>query len=217
MPTLVDVSHQITDGMTTSPGLPAPAVEEGAAGKDPVSGAGGTGGRVSLAGATGTYVEMPAHRYRDGADLADLDLERVADLPGLVVDATGRHPIDAGLLQGLDVRDRAVLLRTGWDRHWRTDGYNGPDHPYLEEAAAKLLVEGGAALVGIDAVGVDRTAPAAEGARPALGILLSAGVPVVRHLCLLDHLPTDGFRFHAVPAKVRGMAAFPVRAFAVLG
>ncbi|MBE3000517.1 cyclase family protein [Nocardiopsis sp. HNM0947] len=217
MPTLVDVSHQITDGMTTSPGLPAPAVEEAGSGAESAPGTGDTGGRVSLVGATGTYVEMPAHRYRDGADLADLDLERVADLPGLVVDATDRHPIDARLVENLDVRDRAVLLRTGWDRHWRTDAYADPDHPYLEEAAAKLLVEGGAALVGIDSVGVDRTAPASEGARPSLGLLLSAGIPVVRHLRALELLPSDGFRFHAVPAKVRGMAAFPVRAFAVTG
>ncbi|WP_150237723.1 cyclase family protein [Nocardiopsis quinghaiensis] len=215
MPKLVDVSHQITDGMTTSPGLPEPAVEESTAASGAAPGHEASTGRVTMVGATGTYVEMPAHRYRDGADLADLDLTRVADLPGAVVTATSSAPIGPEAFSGLDVRGRAVLVRTGWDRHWRTEAYGRPDHPYLTEAAAKALVDGGATLVGIDSVGVDDTSSAAEGARPALAVLLAAGIPVVSHLCLLDQLPEEGFAFFAVPAKVRGMAAFPVRAFAL--
>ncbi|CAL9606554.1 Kynurenine formamidase [Nocardiopsis dassonvillei] len=209
----VDVSHQITDGMTTLPGLPLPRITEGPAAR----GSGhGDGGRVTMAGATGTYLEMPAHRYRDGADLADLDLDRVADLPGTVVDAAGSHRIGPEAFSGLDLRGRAVLVRTGWDSRWRTEAYGDHDHPHLTEAAAKALVDAGAVLVGIDSVGVDDTSPASEGARPALAVLLAAGVPVVSHLCLLDGLPAEGFRFFAVPAKVRGLAAFPVRAFALV-
>lgn len=215
MPKLVDVSHQITDGMTTSPGLPEPAVEESTAVPGAVPGHGTSSGRVTMVGATGTYVETPAHRYRDGADLADLDLSRVADLPGVVVSASAPR-IGPEAFSGLDVRGRAVLVRTGWDRHWRTESYGHPEHPYLTEEAAKALVDGGATLVGIDAVGVDDPSPAAEGARPALAVLLAAGVPVVSHLCLLDQLPEEGFTFFAVPAKIRGLAAFPVRAFALV-
>ncbi|MCY9784053.1 cyclase family protein [Nocardiopsis sp. EMB25] len=216
MPKLVDVSHQITDGMTTCPGLPEPAVEEGTASGGSGPGHETSSGRVTMVGATGTYVEMPSHRYRDGADLADLDLDRVADLPGVVVTATGARAIGPEALSGVDVRGRAVLVRTGWDRHWRTEAYGGHDHPHLTEDAAKALVDGGARLVGVDGIGVDDTSPAAEGARPALALLLAAGIPVVSHLCLLDQLPEEGFTFYAVPAKVRGMAAFPVRAFALL-
>ncbi|NYH55555.1 MULTISPECIES: cyclase family protein [Nocardiopsis] len=215
MPKLVDVSHQITDGMTTLPGLPEPAVEESTSVPAAAPGGEASTGRVTMVGATGTYVEMPAHRYRDGADLADLDLARVADLPGTVVTATSSAPIGPEAFSGLDVRGHAVLVRTGWDRHWRTEAYGRPEHPYLTEAAAKALVDGGATLVGIDSVGVDDTSSAAEGARPALAVLLAAGIPVVSHLCLLDQLPESGFTFFAVPAKVRGMAAFPVRAFAL--
>ncbi|MDE3724969.1 cyclase family protein [Nocardiopsis sp. N85] len=212
----VDVSHQITDGMITSPNLPEPSITESST-TPGTAGHGNGGGRVTMAGATGTYVEMPAHRYRDGADLADLDLDRVADLPGAVVDVADARQIGPEVFSGLDLRGRAVLLRTGWDRHWRTEAYGGFDHPHLTEAAAKTLVEAGAVLVGIDSVGVDDTAPATEGARPALAVLLAAGIPVVSHLCLLDELPNEGFRFFAVPAKVRGLAAFPVRAFALVG
>ncbi|WP_433701011.1 cyclase family protein [Nocardiopsis sp. CA-288880] len=215
MPKLVDVSHQITDGMTTSPGVPRPAVREGVSVPGAVPGHGDSSGRVTMVGATGTYVEMPAHRYRDGADLADLDLARVAGLPGTVVTAASSPEIGPEAFGGLDLRGRAVLVRTGWDRHWRTEAYGRFDHPRLTETAAKALVEAGAVLVGIDSVGVDDTSPAAEGARPALAVLLAAGIPVVSHLCLLDQLPDEGFTFFAAPPKVRGMAAFPVRAFAL--
>lgn len=217
MPKLVDVSHQITDGMITGPGLPEPTIEEGSALSGTTAGHGDDSGRVTMVGATGTYVQTPAHRYRDGADLADLDLDRVAGLPGTVVDATDQRHIGPEIFADTVLRDRAVLVRTGWDRHWRTDRYSAPEHPYLTEAAAKALVEGGATLVGIDSVGVDDTGTSTQGARPALAILLAAGVPVVSHLCLLDRLPTDDFTFYAVPAKVRGMAALPVRAFGVVG
>jgi kynurenine formamidase len=212
---LVDVSHQVSDGMITYPGIPEPAIEEGSAVPGSAPGLGTSSGRIEMVGATGTYVDMPAHRYRDGADSADLDLERVADLPGAVVAATS-SPIGPEAFAGRDLRGRAVLIRTGWDRNWRTDAYGSDDHPHLTELAAKTLVESGAVLVGIDGVGVDDTSPASEGARPALAVLLAAGIPVVSHLCLLDRLPEDGFRFFAVPAKIRGMASFPVRAFGIV-
>ncbi|MBR8740849.1 cyclase family protein [Nocardiopsis sp. MG754419] len=216
MPKLVDVSHQITDAMTTCPGLPEPVLKESTTVAGGVPGHGDSSGRVSMVGATGTYVEIPAHPYRDAADPADLDLERVACLPGVVVDATGDRRIGPEAFAGLELRGRAVLIRTGWDRHWRTETYGTHDHPHLTETAAKTLVQAGVVLVGIDSIGVDDTSPIAEGSRPAQATLLTAGVPIVSHLCLLDRLPAEGFTFHAVPAKVRGMAAFPVRAFAAV-
>lgn len=216
MPKLVDVSHQITDGMTTCPGLPEPVIKESTTVAGGFPGHGDSSGRVSMVGATGTYVEIPAHPYRDAADPADLDLDRVACLPGIVVQAPARRRIGPEAFAGLDLRGRAVLLRTDWDRHWRTGTYGGHDHPYLTEAAAKTLVREGVRLVGIDSIGVDDTSPVTEGSRPARATLLTAGVPIVSHLCLLDRLPAEGFTFYAVPAKVRAVAAFPVRAFAVL-
>ncbi|MFC7328594.1 cyclase family protein [Marinactinospora rubrisoli] len=220
MTQLVDLSHQIVAGMTTYPGLPGPVVEDHLSfDESRRTYAPGTEfriGRVSMVANTGTYLDTPAHRYRDGSDLADLDLAKVADLDGVVLDAAERE-LGPEALDGVDVTGRAVLIRTGWDRHWRTERYGSPDHPYLSEAGAKALVAAGAALVGIDSVNLDDTSPAAGGARPAHSALLAAGIPVVEHLCLLDRLPTAGFRFFAVPVKVRGLGTFPVRAFAIIG
>jgi kynurenine formamidase len=46
--------------------------------------------------------------------------------------------------------------------------------------------------------------------------LLGAEVPIVEHLCNLGRLPETGFKFFAVPAPVKGMGSFPVRAFAMI-
>jgi len=117
-----------------------------------------------------------------------------------------------GLFRGRDVKGKAVLVHTGWDVHWRTERY-GSGHPYLTRAAAEHLVAAGAALVGIDSLNID---DATDGARPVHSMLLAAGIPIVEHLCALGELPDDGFRFYAVPPRVKGMGSFPVRAFAAL-
>lgn len=130
-----------------------------------------------------------------------------------MIDAPGRA-IGPEAFAGLDLAGRAVLLRTGWDRYWRTETYGSPEHPYLTAEGAKALVADGAALVGIDSVNIDDTSEAGGGTHPARSTLLAAGIPVVENLCLLNQLPEEGFQFFAVPVKVRGMGTMPVRAFA---
>jgi arylformamidase len=215
---LVDLSHVIEDGMTTHKGLPGPHIcdywtrEASAANYD--DGATFQIGRIEMVANTGTYVDSPFHRYADGKDLSDLPLGSLADLEGLVV----RRPfedglaVDADAFKGLDARGRAVLVHTGWSRHWRTEAYLS-DHPFLTEAAAQALIEGGAAFVGIDSHNIDDTRGRA---RPVHSLLLGAEIPIGEHMTGLEQLPDRGFRFTAAPPKIKGMGTFPVRAFAVL-
>ena len=216
---IVDLSHVIEDGMTTYPGLPAPNIcdfwtrEASAANYD--DGSSFQIGRIDMVANTGTYLDAPFHRYADGADLAGLALPSLADLEGIVV----RRPFeselatDAGHLEGLDVRGKAVLVHTGWDRHWRSERY-GSGHSFLTADAADWLVENGAAVVGIDSNNIDDTRIRA---RPVHSRLLAADIPICEHMTGLGSLPDEGFRFSAVPPKVRGMGTFPVRAYAILG
>lgn len=216
---LVDLSHPIVEQMTTYPGLPGPELTDHLtrAQAEERYGDGVTFhiGRITLVGNTGTYVDSPYHRYADGVDLAGLPLERLADLPGVVIDTTrtGRRQVTADDLSPIDPTGRAVLVRTGWDRQWRTSAY-GVEAPHLTRAAAEWLVTHNAALVGIDSVNVDDVD---DLARPAHSLLLGANIPVVEHLRGLDELPAEGFRFHAVPAPVERFSTLPVRAYAVLG
>jgi kynurenine formamidase len=217
MTQLIDVSHTVEDGLITYPGLPAPLVcdylsrEASKAHYD--EGTTFQIARIEMVVNTGTYVDSPFHRFADGADLAALELSRLADLDGVVLDATGRgRAVGIDLLKGLDLRGKAVLFRTGWDAHWATPAY-AEGHPFLTRQVAERLRDSGAVLVGIDSLNIDDTR---DGSRPVHTTLLGAGIPIVEHLCGLGALPAEGFRFHAVPVKLRGVGTFPVRAYGVV-
>jgi kynurenine formamidase len=214
MSDLVDLSHVVENGMTTHPGIPGPIVcdflsREASRGRY-AEGVEFQLGRIDMVSNTGTYVDAPSHRYADGVDLAGLPLDRLAGREVVVVDAVGAIGVTSDALAGLDVTGKAVIVRTGFDRHWRTERYLS-DNPFLAEDACLDLVERGAAIVGIDSVNIDDLA---DLRRPAHSVLLGAGIPIAEHLTGLDGV-TDGMRFFAVPVKVRGMGTFPVRAFAM--
>jgi kynurenine formamidase len=216
----VELSHVITAGMVTSPGLPGPEITPYltrlASRGVYAPGTEFAIDRISMLGNTGTYLDSPYHRYADGADLAGLSLEQLVGLPAVVVRAVGgERGVTAAMLAHVAVTGRAVLLHTGGDRHWGTAAY-GVDAPYLTGEAAQLLVDRGAALVGIDAVNIDDVSPSSAGERPAHSLLLAAGIPVVEHLTNLRELPPRGARFTATPPRVAGFGAFPVRAFATV-
>ena len=215
---LFDLSHVIEDGMTTFAGLPGPHIcdywTRAASAEKYDDGSSFQIGRIDMVANTGTYVDSPFHRYADGKDLSELPLGSLADLAGVVV----RQPFEQGLavdvaaFDGLEVRGKAVLVATGWDRHWRTETYYSA-HPYLTAAAARWLVDQGAAFVGVDSHNIDDTATRS---RPVHTILLGTEIPIGEHLTGLGLLPDSGFRFSAVPPKVSGMGTFPVRAWARL-
>src|SRR5262245_16315421 len=215
---LVDVSHVVEHGMVTYKGLPAPLVCDFLSREQSRShyapGAEFQIGKIEMVANTGTYLDAPFHRYANGKDLSQLPLERLANLQGVVVpaDLSQGRAIGRGAFQGHDLRGKAALVRTGWDAHWRTDRYF-EGHPFLTKDAAEYLLEAGAALVGIDSLNIDDTA---DLSRPVHSLLLAAEVPIVEHLSGLRALPGEGFRFFAVPVKVKGMGTFPVRAFGIV-
>ena len=216
MTRLVDLSHVIEDGMITYKGLPGPHIcdywQREASAHFYDDGSTFQIGRIDMVANTGTYLDAPFHRFADGADLAALELDALAGLPGIVV-AASEQAVGAAAFDGLDLAGKAVLVRTGWDRHWRTDAYY-ENHPFLTAEAAQLLVERGAKLVGIDSHNIDDTRGRS---RPVHTILLGAGILICEHMTNLAALPETGFRFTAVPPKIAGMGTFPVRPFAAVG
>lgn len=217
---VVDLSHPIRAGLVTYPGLPAPVItphltREDSRGKY-APGTEFAMDVITMIGNTGTYLDSPFHRYADGHDLAGLDLSTLVGLRAEVFhldDAwdAQRRGIRAETVADRDVRGAAVLLHTGWDRHFGTAAY-GTGAPFLTGEGAAYLIEAGAALVGIDSVNIDDTESGGE--RPAHTLLLGAGVHVVEHLTNLGALPPSGTRFTAAPPAIEGFGTFPVRAFA---
>lgn len=215
---LIDLSHTIEDGLVTYPGLPAPRVSAHWTYEESREHYTGDTefrvGKLELVGNTGTYLDAPSHRFAGAMDLAQLPLEKLVDLEGLVVrvDGVQGRAIEASQLQSLEVSGKAVLVHTGWSRGFGSPAYS-QGHPYLTEDAAKYLADNRAALVGIDSLNIDDTD---DPRRPAHTTLLRQEIPVVEHLTNLNALPEHGFRFSAVPVKIKGMDSFPVRAYARL-
>jgi kynurenine formamidase len=214
----VDVSHTVEHGLITYRGLPAPVICDYLSREDSrrlyAAGTEFHIGRIEMVANTGTYLDSPFHRYEEGSDLSQLALASLADLDGVVVNAAGTpgRALGRAVFGDTDVEGKAVLVHTGWDAHWRTESYF-EGHPFLTEDAAGFLADEGAALVGIDSYNIDDTA---DGRRPVHSILLGADIPIVEHMCDLGRLPLEGFKFFAVPVKVKGFGTFPVRAFAVI-
>jgi kynurenine formamidase len=217
MQRFVELSHQIVPGMKTYPGLPEPRVEVlldyEASHERYQNQAEFYIASLHLCGNTGTYVDSPRHRYRGGIDLAGLSLERLANLPTLVIDATkAGRAIGGDAFRALDLTGRAILFRTDFSKHWGTPAYFA-DNPFLTADAAELLVSKQPAFVGIDSLNIDDTG---DPSRPAHTRLLGAGIPICEHMTNLEALPTSDARLHAVPIAWVGGATFPVRAYAVV-
>jgi arylformamidase len=216
---LVDLSHTVKHGLVTYKGLPAPIIcdfmsrEESRGKYSP-----GTEfhiGKIEMVANTGTYVDAPFHRFADGKDLAELPLSSLAELDAVVIRPNMKHgrAIEIESFSGVDLGGKAILVHTGWSRHWATEQYF-EGHPFLTADAAQFLRDAGAALVGIDSLNIDSIE---DGQRPVHTTLLGADIPICEHLCDLDLLPESGFRFSAVPVKVKAFGTFPVRAYASMG
>jgi arylformamidase len=216
VPRFIEVSHPIVAGMKTYPGLPEPSVSVIFSYEDSRERYQGKAeffiASLHLCGNTGTYVDSPIHRFRSGADLAALPLERLADLETVILDCSeGERAIGPEALAGAELRYRAVLIRTDFSRFWGTPEYFG-ENPYLTADACDLLVRSGALFVGIDSLNIDDVS---DPARPAHTILLGAGIPICEHMTNLAEVPASGGRLHAVPIAWVGGASFPVRAYVV--
>jgi kynurenine formamidase len=212
---LIDLAHTVEHGMISYRGMPGPVITEyrsrEASKQFYAPGTEFQIGKIEMVANTGTYVDSPFHRFPEGRDLSELSLESVANLSGIRISNPARD-IGPQCFQGKDLAGKAVLVHTGWARHWGTQRYF-ENPPFLTREAAEFLVVEGVALVGIDSMNIDDPG---DGTRPVHTALLRANITVVEHLTNLEQLPPDGFRFFAVPVKVKSFGSFPVRAFAIV-
>lgn len=213
---LVDLSHTVFDGLVTYKGLPAPIICDFLSREDSIGkyeeGTEFQIGKIEMVSNTGTYIDCPFHRYAHGKDLSEVELEAFANLDAVTIHASGKQEIGIEFFQNLEIRNKAVIVNTGWSKNWNTEAYF-ENHPFLTREAAEYLRDCGVKLVGIDSHNIDDTR---GNSRPVHTILLGAEILIVEHLCNLDKLPASGYLFSAVPPKFKGVGTFPVRAFATL-
>jgi arylformamidase len=210
----IDLSHTVFDGLITYKGLPAPLIcdyisrEQSKANYD--EGTTFQIGKIDMVTNTGTYIDCPFHRFEQGMDLSEVELEQLADLEAITIDARRAMAVGPEFFAGKELENKAVLIFTDWARHWNTAAYF-EGHPYLTEGAAEYLKNQKVKLVGIDSHNIDDTQ---KRIRPVHTILLGADILIVEHLCNLEQLPARNYRFNAVPPKFKGAGTFPVRAYA---
>ncbi|MGG6230462.1 cyclase family protein [Tenacibaculum sp. SDUM215027] len=215
---LIDLSHTIEDGLVTYKGLPAPVICDYLSREESKQlyekGTEFQIGKIEMVSNTGTYVDSPFHRFKNGKDLSEIGLESFSNLDSIVIKVpySETKEITEEHLKNYEIRNRAVLIHTGWDEHWNTEQYF-EDNPYLTESAARYLKDCAVKLVGIDSLNIDNTKGKS---RPVHSTLLGAEILIVEHLCNLSLLPKEGFVFSAIPPKFKGVGTFPVRAFAKL-
>jgi len=169
-------------------------------------------GLITVCTNTGTYLDVPFHRFADGHDLTGLDLARVAAVPGVCLDRRGVQAIELSGSELTGLEGRAVLVRTDHSAKFATPAY-GHDHPFLTAAAAQTLLDADVACVGIDSLNIDDTD---DPRRPVHTTLLRSGIPIIENMTNLGALPREGFSFTAVPPKIAGAGTFTVRAYATL-
>lgn len=214
----LDLSHTIEEKLVTYKGLPPPVfcdyLSREASKSFYSEGTSFQIGKIEMVGNTGTYIDCPFHRYEEGKDLSETELNRFVNLPAILIEAPYQQAIEVGVafFKGIDLAHKAVLIHTGWSKFWNTEPYY-QEHPFLTEEAAEYLKQQQVLLVGIDSHNIDDTR---TNRRPVHSILLKHEILIVEHLCELDKIPVKEFLFSAVPPKIKNMGTFPVRAFVTI-
>lgn len=222
---IIDLSHTIHDGMQIYPGDPAPLIGRGLTHEKDYCHV----DLLKLGSHTGTHIDAPYHFLKDGKRIDEIPVQRFIG-SGILIDVSAKS--DGEAIESTDLDSYAseikkgdfVILKTGWDRYFGTSRYL--QHPFLNSTGAELLVEVGAALVGIDALNIDSSSRAGmdhEGGAgdgelqedddyPAHDILLGNDILIVENLCNLDKVMQPRGIYSFLPLKLKGSDGSPIRA-----
>jgi kynurenine formamidase len=213
---IVDLSIVVDDDTQIFPGDPRPHF----ASATTIEGQGVNVLEVHLGSHTGTHVDAPFHFIPEGPVLEGTDLDRFIG-NGVIVDVTGheaRQPITPGDLEPYEDHlgpGVVVALRTGWsDRFLGTDRYL--DHPYLDPATARRLLDLGLRTVAIDALNLDETVVDGPASFPAHMAFLGAGGVFAENLRNLGAVDFDDPLLCLLPIRLGANAdGAPCRAVAL--
>lgn len=207
---LIDLSHTIESQMAQWPGdeQPLRLIRQSEH---------GPGSHLSSALAlgchVGTHIDAALH-FRDGEPaLHELPVGHFAGRAVVVRTDVGDCPEALGpeILEGTDLSEvDFVLLHTGWDQHWGTPRYY-QQWPWLSTALARAL-----AAANLQGVGLDTPSLDVLNGHVAHEICAEAGLINIENLTNLAALPDGPFLFMALPLKLHGTEASPVRAVAWL-
>jgi arylformamidase len=195
---IIDVSVPVRPGMVTCPGDPTVSLERVVSIAD-----GGVCNlsRLDFGVHSGTHVDAPIHFVDDAPAAETLPLDVLVG-PARVLDLTGAERLDASAFAGVELSQR-VLLKTRNSELWARDSF-AEDHLALTADGARVLIDGGVRLVGIDYLSI--------GDEAAHEALLGAGVVAVEGLDLREVDPGE-YELICAPLKLVGSDGAPARVF----
>jgi arylformamidase len=171
----------------------------------------------------GTHVDSPSHFIPAGNTIEKIDVRQLMGR-GVKIDVSG-YPADTeitvAMIQSWEAKngdiqaDDIVLFRTGHDKKWQSrpnhksflSGWSG-----LSGAGAEYLLAKGVNVIGSDALSLDAWS---NSTYPAHQIILGSGKLIMENLANLDKVP-ETFIFIALPLRIKGGSASPVRAIALI-
>jgi arylformamidase len=164
----------------------------------------------------GSHIDAPEHNVRGGKQVQDLPLETFA---GDAVIADLRHLVPGGAVTAAALdnavgavirRGDRLLMRTDVNKTYMRDDWM-KRAPYLTADATRWCIEEGVVLVGYDFYhGVDE--PGAPRVFNASRTLSEAGIVTLPYLNNLDRIEAQRVTLVALPLKLVGAEASPVRA-----
>ena len=222
---VIDLTHTIHDDIQIYPGDPKPSISRGLIHEKDYCHV----DLLKLGSHTGTHIDAPYHFLKDGQRIDEIPVQRFIG-NGILVDVSSKS--ERELIDSADLKSSAseikngdfVILKTGWDQYFGTPKYYL--HPYLSANGARLLVEMGVSLVGIDALNVDPTyhtnmnsnsaakdlPDEASYGYPVHDLLLSNNVLIVENLCSLDKINAVKGNYSFLPLKLKDSDGSPIRA-----
>ncbi|MBK8911074.1 MAG: cyclase family protein [Chlorobi bacterium] len=221
--TILDLTQTLAPGIPIWPGDPSVAI-------DPVATIPDSGyllHQLQLGEASGTHFACSAHFATDGVTMEAFPAEQLI-VPGVCIDVRQAvlHDSDFELTvdwiqqwekaNGSIPERSAVLLCTGWSRHWHSpERYLAPPTPGYGLAAAQMLAQQrGVVGLGIDTHGIDRGSDTTFSVN---NYWLHGGRFHLENLTNLESLPAAGFMLFVGALNIAGGAGSPARVLAMVG
>lgn len=164
---------------------------------------------LTLSSHAGTHLDAPAHLLKDGRTIEQYPLQRFL-VPAQVIPVVEVESIKPSDLQGVKIKSGGALLfqtNNSVTGILRQRDFK-ESYVYLSEAAARLCVDLGAGLVGIDSLSVDRYG---DDSAPAHHSLLENDVLILEGIDL-QGVPPGHYLLLCLPLKIAGGEASPARA-----
>lgn len=203
---IFDVTQIMAEGMPVWPGEAAFVLQRD---KKIEEGANANVSRLEMSVHTGTHVDAPFHFLSGGETVENLLLEvligsaLVVELPESVDEITREVLETVHFTQGVE----RVLFKTRNSNYWKS-GNNEfqEDFVGIDEGAAKLLVEMGVRLVGVDYLSV---APFKR-SRPTHEVLLGAKMVIIEGLDL-SGVDAGTYTLYCLPLRLKHTDGAPAR------